>query len=150
MSLKEQLMEDMKLAMKAKEAGKTALSVIRMVRASIRNTEIDDKKDLNDDEVLQILLKEVKMRHDSLDEFRKANRMDLAEQIEAELEILKKYLPEPLSEAELKEIVQQAVTEAKAETVKDMGKVMALVMPRVKGRADGKAINALVRQCLNA
>lgn len=150
MSLKEQLMEDMKAAMKAKEAGKTALSVIRMVRASIRNTEIDDKKDLNDEEVLQILLKEVKMRHDSLEEFRKANRMDLVEQIEAELEILKKYLPEPLSEAELKEIVQQAVTEAKAETVKDMGKVMALVMPRVKGRADGKAINTLVRQCLNA
>lgn len=97
MSIKDQLTEDMKQAMKDREAGKLRLSVIRMVRANIKNVEINEKKELNDDEVLAILLKEVKMRQDSLVEFEKAERSELAEQAKAEIEILKKYLPEPLS-----------------------------------------------------
>ena len=106
MSIKDQLTEDMKQAMKDREAGKLRLSVIRMVRANIKNVEINEKKELNDDEVLAILLKEVKMRQDSLVEFEKAERSELAEQAKAEIEILKKYLPEPLSDEELREALE--------------------------------------------
>ena len=109
MSIKDQLTEDMKQAMKDREAGKLRLSVIRMVRANIKNVEINEKKELNDDEVLAILLKEVKMRQDSLVEFEKAERSELAEQAKAEIEILKKYLPEPLSDEELRVMVAEAI-----------------------------------------
>ena len=111
MSIKDQLTEDMKQAMKDREAGKLRLSVIRMVRANIKNVEINEKKELNDDEVLAILLKEVKMRQDSLVEFEKAERSELAEQAKAEIEILKKYLPEPLSDEELRVMVAEAISE---------------------------------------
>jgi len=149
MSLKERLMTDMKHAMKEKEAGKLRLSVIRMVRASIKNGEIDQKKEFNDDEVLDILAKEVKMRRDSMDDFRKGNRPDLVEQLEQEISILKEYLPEQLSEDAIRELVTQAIQETQAATVKEMGKVMAVLMPKVKGRADGKLVNAVVRELLH-
>lgn len=149
MSLKERLMTDMKQAMKEKEAGKLRLSVIRMVRASIKNGEIDQKKDFNDDEVLTILAKEVKMRRDSMDDFQRGNRPDLVEQLEQEISILQEYLPEQLSEQEIRELVAQAIQETQAVTVKEMGKVMAVLMPKVKGRADGKLVNAVVRELLH-
>ncbi|MBP2641772.1 MAG: Yqey-like protein [Firmicutes bacterium] len=149
MSLKERLMTDMKQAMKDKEAGKLRLSVIRMVRASIKNGEIDQKKEFNDDEVLDILAKEVKMRRDSMEDFRKGNRPDLVEQLEQEIVILKEYLPEQLSEDTIRELVTQAIQETQAVTVKEMGKVMAVLMPKVKGRADGKLVNAVVRELLH-
>ena len=147
MSIKDQLTEDMKQAMKDREAGKLRLSVIRMVRANIKNVEINEKKELNDDEVLAILLKEVKMRQDSLVEFEKAERSELAEQAKAEIEILKKYLPEPLSE-ELRVMVAEAISETGAEGPKAIGKVMPAVMAKAKGRADGKRINQMVRELL--
>ncbi|MHC1746450.1 MAG: GatB/YqeY domain-containing protein [Negativicutes bacterium] len=149
MSLKERLMTDMKQAMKDKEAGKLRLSVIRMVRASIKNGEIDQKKEFNDDEVLDILAKEVKMRRDSMEDFQKGNRPDLVEQLEQEIVILKEYLPEQLSEDTIRELVTQAIQETQAVTVKEMGKVMAVLMPKVKGRADGKLVNAVVRELLH-
>jgi uncharacterized protein len=149
MSLKEQLMADMKQAMKDREVGKLRLSVIRMVRASIRNVEIDHKKDLNDDEVLDILAKEVKMRRDAMEDFQKGNRPDLVEQLEQEIVVLKGYLPQQLTAAQVSELVAQAVEETQATTAKDMGKVMAVLMPKVKGRADGKMVNAIVRERLN-
>jgi len=149
MSLKERLMTDMKQAMKDKEAGKLRLSVIRMVRASIKNGEIDQKKEFNDDEVLDILAKEVKMRRDSMEDFRKGNRPDLVEQLEQEIVILKEYLPEQLSEDTIRELVAQAIQETQAVTAKEMGKVMAVLMPKVKGRADGKLVNAVVRELLH-
>ena len=133
MSIKDQLTEDMKQAMKDREAGKLRLSVIRMVRANIKNVEINEKKELNDDEVLAILLKEVKMRQDSLVEFEKAERSELAEQAKAEIEILKKYLN---------------ISETGAEGPKAIGKVMPAVMAKAKGRADGKRINQMVRELL--
>lgn len=148
MSIKDLLTEDMKLAMKDRESGKLRLSVIRMVRASIKNIEINEKKELDDSDVLNVLVKEVKMRQDSLEEFIKAGREELAEQAKAEIEILNKYLPTQLSEEELKVIVQETITEIQATTVKDMGKVMAALMPKTKGRADGKRINAVVREFL--
>ena len=98
MSIKDQLTADMKQAMKDREAGKLRLSVIRMVRANIKNVEINDKKELTDDEVLAVLMKEVKMRQDSVEEFQKAGRDELVAQAKEEIAILKKYLPEALSE----------------------------------------------------
>lgn len=148
MSIKDQLTEDMKLAMKDRENGKLRLSVIRMVRANIKNVEINDKKELSDDEVLAVLMKEVKMRQDSLEEFQKAGRNELVAQAEEEIKILKKYLPEALSDEELKGIVAEVVAEVGAATMKDMGKVMPAVMAKTKGRADGKRINAMVRELL--
>lgn len=148
MSIKDLLTEDMKQAMKDKESGKLRLSVIRMARANIKNIEIDEKRELNDDEVLAVLMKEVKMRQDSAEEFAKAGREELVEQAKQEIAILRKYLPEQLSDEELKAVVEEAVAETGAAGPKDMGKVMAAVMPKTKGRADGKRINAMVRELL--
>lgn len=149
MSLKEQLTEDMKQAMKAKEAGKLRLSVIRMVRSAIKNVEIDSKKELSEEGVLDIVSKEVKMRRDSMEEFKKANRQDLVDQLEQEIAILLPYLPQQLTEAEVRALVSEAVATSGATSPKDMGKVMALLMPNVKGRADGKLVNNIVRELLN-
>ncbi|WP_110953316.1 GatB/YqeY domain-containing protein [Anaerosinus massiliensis] len=149
MSLKDQLTEDMKQAMKAREEGKLRLSVIRMVRSAIKNVEINNKKELAEDEVLDIISKEVKMRRDSMDEFKKANRQDLVDQLEQEIEILLPYLPQQLTETEVRSLVNEAVVASGATSPKDMGKVMAVLMPKVKGRADGKLVNTLVREILN-
>ncbi len=149
MSLKDKLTEDMKQAMKDKEAGKQRLSVIRMVRASIKNTEIDRKKELSDEEVLDVLAKEVKMRRDSLEEFKRGNRPDLVAGLEQEIAILMEYLPPQLSEEEVRALVAEAVAQTGAAGPKDMGKVMAALMPKVKGRADGKTVNAMVKDALN-
>lgn len=149
MSLKVRLTEDMKQAMKDKEVGKLRLSVIRMVRANIKNVEIDRKQELSNDEVLDVLAKEVKMRRDAVDEFNKGNRPDLVENLEQEVAILMSYLPEQLSEAEVRTLVESAVAETQAVSPKEMGKVMAVLMPKVKGRADGKLVNTIVREMLN-
>lgn len=148
MSLKEQLTEDMKQAMKAKEAGKLRLSVIRMVRAAIKNDEINHKKELSEEEVLAIVNKELKMRRDSLEEFQKAGRQDLADQLEQEIAVLLPYLPVQLSAEEIRELAGKAVADSGAASAKDIGKVMALLMPKVKGRADGKLVNSIVRELL--
>lgn len=149
MSLKEQLTEDMKAAMKAKEAGKQELSVIRMVRSAVRQIEIDGKKELDDNGVIDIISKEVKMRKDSIDEFRKGDREDLVAQNEAEIAVLMKYLPKQLTEEEVRSLVKEAVAASGASSAKEMGKVMAVLMPKVKGRADGKLVNTVVREALN-
>ena len=148
MSIKDLLTEDMKQAMKDQESGKLRLSVIRMARANIKNIEIDEKRELNDDEVLAVLVKEVKMRQDSLEEFAKAGREELVEQAKQEIAILRKYLPEQLSDEELRALVEEAVAETGAAGPKDMGKVMAALMPKTRGRADGKRINTMVRELL--
>lgn len=148
MSIKDQLTADMKQAMKDREAGKLRLSVIRMVRANIKNVEINDKKKLTDDEVLAVLMKEVKMRQDSVEEFQKAGRDELVAQAKEEIAILKKYLPEALSDDELKAIVAEVIAAVGATSPKDMGKVMPAVMAKTKGHADGKRINVMVRELL--
>lgn len=148
MSLKTQLMDDMKAAMKAKEEGKSKLAVIRMVRAAIKQAEIDGKKELDDNDIMTLISKEVKMRRDSIDEFKKGNRDDLVAKNEAEIEVLMAYLPEQLSEAEVRALVEEAIAATGASTPKDMGKVMGALMPKVKGRADGKMVNAIVKELL--
>lgn len=144
MSLKEQLKADMKEAMKAREAGKVALGVIRMVNGAIKNTEINEKRELSDTDILGILAKEMKMRQDSLAEFEKGQRDDLVAQTKEEMEILKKYLPAQLSESEIRTIVVNAISNLTAPV--KMGDVMGKVMPETKGRADGKLVNTIVRE----
>ncbi len=146
--LKARLDGDIKAAMKDREAGKLRLSVLRMVKSAAKYLEIERKEGLTDEDLLTVFVKEVKQRRDSIDEFKKGNRMDLVEASEAELAILQEYLPQQLSEAELRELVQAAVQETGAQSKKDMGKVMADLMPRTKGRADGKLLNRIVQEFL--
>ncbi|MFD1177784.1 GatB/YqeY domain-containing protein [Paenibacillus puldeungensis] len=146
MNLSERLNEDMKQAMKSQD--KFKLSTIRMVRATMKNLEIDLKRTLNDNEVLDILSREIKQRKDALQDFEKAGRDDLAEQVKAEAEILAEYLPEQLNEEEIKVIVQQTIQETGASSKADIGKVMSALMPKVKGRADGKLVNQAVQKLL--
>ncbi|AZK46837.1 GatB/YqeY domain-containing protein [Paenibacillus lentus] len=146
MNLSERLNEDMKQAMKSQD--KFKLSTIRMVRATIKNLEIDLKRPLNDNEVLDILSREIKQRKDALQEFENAGRDDLAAKVKAEAEIIAVYLPEQLTEEEIKVIVQQTIQETGASSKADIGKVMSALMPKVKGRADGKLVNQAVQQLL--
>lgn len=148
MSIKEQLMAEMKAAMKAKEEGKLALNTIRMARAHIRQAEIDNgHADFNDDQVLAVLRKEVKQRKETLSEIESSGREDLVEQTKAEIDVLEKYLPAEMTpeavEAAVKEIV-----DAMDPGQKNMGSVMKAVMAKLKGQADGKLINQIVRKLL--
>ena len=148
MSIEEQLMADMKAAMKAKEEGKLALNTIRMARAHIRQAEIDNgHADFNDDQVLAVLRKEVKQRKETLSEIESSGREDLVEQTKAEIDVLEKYLPAEMTpeavEAAVKEIV-----DAMDPGQKNMGSVMKAVMAKLKGQADGKLINQIVRKLL--
>ena len=146
MSLKEQLTADMKEAMKSHD--KDRLAVIRMVRGAIRQQEIDGQKELSDEDVITVMSKEIKMRKDSIEEFKKGGREDLIAKTQAEIDVLMPYMPAQLSEDEVRELVKAAVAETGAATPKDMGKVMGVLMPKVKGRADGKLVNTLVRSML--
>lgn len=146
MSLSERLNEDMKQAMKSQD--KFRLSVIRMIRSSIKNIEIDQRKTLDDNEVLDILSREIKQRKDALQEFERAGREDLADSAKAEIAIISEYLPKQLTEEEIKAIVLQTIQEVGASSKAEMGKVMGALMPKVKGRADGKLVNQLVQQLL--
>ena len=146
MSLLETLNADMKQAMKNKD--KEALSVIRMVKSTVMNEEINLGHTLTTDEELTVLSREVKQRHDSLSEFEKGNREDLAAGIRSELDVLAKYLPKQLSDDEVKAMIQEAITQTGATTPKDMGKVMGIVTPQVKGKADGKLVANLVKAAL--
>jgi len=148
MSLLEQLNSDMKLFMKNREKDK--LVVIRMVKASLQNEAIKLKKDsLTGDEELTVLSREIKQRKDSLHEFSKANRLDLVDKVQKEIDILDVYLPEQLSEEELQTIVKETIAETGASSKTDMGKVMSAIMPKVKGKADGAVINRLVSEQLS-
>lgn len=146
MSLIERLNEDMKTAMKSQD--KFRLSVIRMVRSAIKNVEIEQKKNLEDSGVLDILQREVKQRKDSLQEFEKAGRSDLVDNLKAEIAILQDYLPQQLNEEEIKVIVLQTIQETGASSKADMGKLMSALMPKVKGQADGRLVNQIVQQHL--
>lgn len=149
MSIKARLDEDMKNAMRERESGKFRLSTIRMVKASIKNAEIDVRRELNDEEVLSILAKEVKMRRDSFEEFSKAGRTDLADASKQEIDILAEYLPAQLSEEEIRALVKEAIQQTGAQGPKEMGKVMAFLNPKVKGRSDGRQVSNIVKEMLN-
>lgn len=148
MSLREILQTDMKHAMKNRENGKLQLTVLRMVWAAIRNKEIDEKTELKDDAVMAVIMKEIKQREDTIQEIKDANRPEMVEKNEQEIAILKKYLPQQLSDDELKEIVQAAIAKTGAKSMKDMGKVMGTVMAQTQGRASGQRVNAIVKALL--
>ena len=150
MTLKDRLVEDMKVAMKAKEEGKVRLSVIRLARAAIKNAEIDKKIEFNDNQVIEVLAREMKQRRDSLEEFKKADRPEMVKALEEEMVILMDYLPQQLSEGEIRQLVQEAVATIGAQGPKDLGKVMGVLSPKTKGRADGKLVNQVVREILGA
>lgn len=146
MTLLNRLNNDIKVAMKAKD--KETLSVLRMMKASIQNEEIKKGDALSPDEELTVLSREMKQRKDSLQEFKQANRDDLVDKVSAEIKIVEKYMPEQLSEEELRNIVKSAIDETGASSMKDFGKVMGVVMPKTKGKADGQEVNALVKEYL--
>jgi len=146
MSLKDKILQDMKEAMKARD--QLRLSTLRLMVSEIKNREIDAKDELKDDEVLALIRKAVKQRRDSISQYEKGGRQDLADKEKAEMVILKAYLPEELSREELLTIIDEAVSATEASSPKEMGKVMKEVMPKVKGRADGKVVNELVRKRL--
>ena len=147
-SLLSKLNDDMKTAMKAKE--KETLQVIRMLKASLQNEQIKVGRDLTDDEELTVLAREMKQRRDSLSEFEKAGREDLAEKAKGEITIVEKYLPAQLTEDEIRQIVAAAIEKTGAASPKEFGKVMGVVMPQVKGKADGNQVNAIVKELLNS
>ncbi|CAM3670198.1 GatB/YqeY domain-containing protein [Cytobacillus oceanisediminis] len=147
MSLLERLNEDMKQAMRNKE--KEKLTVIRMIKASLQNEAIKIGEELNEEQELTVLSREVKQRKDSLHEFEKAGREDLVEKIRTELQYVELYMPKQLSEEEVSKIVAETVAETGASSKADMGKVMAAIMPKVKGKADGSLVNKLVQQHLS-
>lgn len=146
MSLKETLMQDLKTAMKTKD--KRAKDTITMVRAAVKQKEVDDRVELDDDGVLKVLAKEIKERRGSIEEFEKAGRDDLVEATKAEIDVLMKYMPEQLSEEELEKLVRQVMEENNITEKKQMGLLMKNIMPKVQGRADGKAVNAIVNRIL--
>lgn len=148
MSLKDKLMEDLKSAMRDKD--KLAKDTITLVRASIKQKEVDERIELNDSDILNIISKQVKERRSAIDEFKRGDRDDLVEKTNAEIEILLKYLPKQLDEKELTEIIKQVMSEHEINSPADMGKLMKNVMPKVTGRADGKLVSAVAGKLLKA
>lgn len=147
MSLKERLMADLKDAMKNKD--KLRKDVITMVRAAIKQKEVDERVELDDADIENIISKQLKEKKSSIEEFKKGNRQDLVDQTNAEIEILLKYLPEQLSDEELKEIIKKVIDENEITSMKDIGKLMKNVMTLIKGKADGKQVNIIAKELLN-
>jgi len=162
--LKQQLQEELKQAMLARDALRT--SVLRLLKSAITYYEIQKGADersegarlldrrgragyeATDEDVLFVVQKEVKQRKDSIEQFNKAQRQDLVDKETKELELLQKYLPEQMSEEEIKKLVIEAITETGASSIKDMGKIMAVLMPKVKGKADGGLVSKIVKENL--
>lgn len=147
MGLKENLLKELKEAMQAKDTIRK--DTITMLRAAILQIEKDTQKELSEDDMLAIVAKEVKKRKESLPEYEKAGREDIVENLNKEIKILEVYLPEQLTEDEIRELVITAITEVGAESPKDMGKVMQNVRAKTQGKADGKVISDIVREELN-
>lgn len=144
MTLAIRLQEDLTTAIRAHEDLRR--DTLRMVISAAYNESKKARRDLTDDEVLQVLTREVKTRNESVEAFAAAGRTDAAAKERAEIEIIRAYLPEQLDTAELQRLVREAVDESGAASAREMGKVMALLMPRVRGRADGKQVSALVNE----
>lgn len=147
MNLVEQLKQDMITAMKEKD--KDRLTVIRMVKAALDKEKIDKKIEITDDLLIDVVNKQIKMRNDSIEEFKKASRDDLVESVTKEVEVLMNYLPEQLSEEEVESIISEVITTVDASSMKDMGKVMQEVTPKVKGRFDMKKVSEIIKSKLS-
>jgi len=147
MTLRERINEDMKNAMRAREAEK--LGAVRLLLAAVKQREVDERITLDDAGVVSVIEKMMKQRRDSISQYEKAQRQDLADKEKYEISVLEAYLPQGLSQAEVEAIVAEAVASSGAKSAADMGKVMALVKPRVAGRADMGKVSALVKSKLS-
>jgi uncharacterized protein YqeY len=147
MSLEERLVEEMKQAMKSSD--KLRLSTIRMVRSALKNKEIELRKKLEDEDIVKVIQVMVRKGEESVEQFQTGGRMDLVEKEKSEIEILKSFLPQPLSQEEILKIIDQSIQETQASSPKDIGKVMKSVIPKIGGKADGKLINQLVKERLS-
>jgi uncharacterized protein YqeY len=143
MGLKAQITDDMKVAMRAKDAPR--LSAIRLLLAAIKQREVDERKDLDEQEIVGVIEKMIKQRRESIAQYEKASRADLAEVEKFELSVLQAYMPQPLSDAEIDAAVAAALAQSGAQSVRDMGKVMAILKPGLAGRADMSAVSAKVK-----
>ncbi len=146
-NLKQRINDDVKTAMRAKE--KTRLLALRMIMAAFKQKEVDERIELNDDEVLTILDKMAKQLRDSINQFQKAGRTDLVEKENFELKIVQSYLPAALTDVEINQLIKSAIDETDASSMKDMGKVMGILKPKVQGRTDMGKLSGLVKQQLN-
>ncbi len=146
MSLKKKLMEDFKTSMKNKDTIRK--NTITMVRAAIKQREVDERKQLGDEEILDVISKQLKEKKNVIEDFERGGRQDLVELTQKEIDILLEYLPKQLTEEEIEKIVIETIDEVGAETMKDMGLVMKSVMPKVKGRADGNTVSKIVKNHL--
>lgn len=147
MSLRQKIYNDMVDAMKSKD--KETLSVLRMVKGSIQLEEINKKKELEDDDVIAVISKQIKTRKDANLEFEKGNRQDLIDKNNAEISILNRYMPEQLDSSEIESIITEAMDRLEITTQKQMGLLMKDVMPKLKGRADMSIVNELIKSKLN-
>lgn len=147
MSLEAKLMEDLKTSMKAKDTVRK--DTITLVRAAIKQIEVDERREVSDEEIIEIISKQLKEKKSVIDEFKRGNREDLVDLTEKEMEILLTYLPEQLSEDELRQIVSDTIKDLNATSMKDMGLVMKTAMPKVSGRADGNIVSKIVKDILN-
>ncbi len=147
-SLKQSLTADMKASMKGGD--KKRLGVIRLVLAAIKQIEVDERIELDDNRVLAVLDKMVKQRRESISQYRDANREDLWKQEEYEVTILQDFLPEALSDDEIDQLIAKAISDTGAASIKDMGKVMGILKPQMQGRADMGAVSGKIKNQLNA
>ena len=147
MSLEERLVDEMKQAMRSND--KLRLSTIRMIRSALKNKEIELRKKLDDEEVIKVIQGMVRKGEESLEPFQLGGRTDLVEKERKEIEILKSFLPQALSQEEIFKIIDQSIEETQASSLKDLGKVMKSVMPKLQGKADGKLVNQWVREKLS-
>lgn len=145
-TIKELILEDMKNAMRSQE--KERLGTIRLILAALKQREVDERITLTDDQVLAVLDKMLKQRRESIAQYEAGNRPDLAEIENKEIAVIQKYLPTPLSPAEIDVLVIAAIKESNAESVRDMGKVMNIVKPKIQGRADVAAVSAKIKALL--
>lgn len=143
----EKITKDLTEAMKAKDTFRT--SVLRMLKSALKNEEINKKSPLTDDEVLAIIKKQVKTRKDSMNEYANYNRMDLADSLQKEIDILNEYLPEELSDEELEKIVKETITKVKAESIKQMGMVIKTISSEYGARCDMAKVSKLVKERLS-
>ena len=145
--LKQQITTEMKAAMRAKD--KARLATIRMMLAELKRIEVDERIELDDTRVLAVLDKMSKQRRDSISQFEEAARMDLADAERQELEVIKTFLPQPLTDEEIADLVKQAAEKSGAQSMQDMGKVMGILKPQIQGRADMGTISQLVKAQLS-
>ena len=145
--MRERIIKDIMEAMKAKD--KEKLSVLRLVKGAMQLEEINKKKELDDNEIIAVLAKQIKTRKESIEEFKKGNRQDLVDQTEKEITILNEYMPEQLSEEEVIKVIEEAINEVNPESPSDMGKIMKIITPKLTGKADMSFVSKKVKELIS-